>query len=395
LTTVNLTTVNLTLTDLNELMGNTNKFMVALFMFLTTLFFLILFIFFAYWLFKKGGVNIQPFEVGICSEKYNGRAISDLLISGLLKIRRIHAFDPTEIKFELKGDLDLPPIVPSSENPNYDIRNLNISGGPFAISLGQFLMVLKQFIGRPENTVTGSLQKYGSKTKLMAWMGPEKIYAWEAENEVEDIPFLITELAFMIAKDLSERGIQAKTWQGFMYFTEALNWYRQYITTGDEVNLGRSKDSCFQALGAEKDYREPVHLLYAIGTTYNNKDKNREAKDIFSQILTFIPDANSPEEWSIRGTIFWYAGKYDEAVKAFDKAIELDPKFKRGFNSKGAALHNQGKHDEAIKAYDEAIRLDPSYAEAWNNKGCILRALDKTSEADAAFAKAKELGYTG
>jgi Flp pilus assembly protein TadD len=51
--------------------------------------------------------------------------------------------------------------------------------------------------------------------------------------------------------------------------------------------------------------------------------------------------------------------------------------------------------DDAIKAYDEAIRLDPNDAAAWNNKGVALEALGKTTEANAAFAKAQELGYEG
>jgi tetratricopeptide (TPR) repeat protein len=41
------------------------------------------------------------------------------------------------------------------------------------------------------------------------------------------------------------------------------------------------------------------------------------------------------------------------------------------------ALLLQDKYDEAIKDYDEAIRLDPKYAAAWNNKG---NALSKPSE---------------
>ena len=52
-------------------------------------------------------------------------------------------------------------------------------------------------------------------------------------------------------------------------------------------------------------------------------------------------------------------GKYDEAIKAYDEAIRLDPKYADAWNNKGTALNNQGKYDEAIKAYDEAIRLDP------------------------------------
>jgi len=63
---------------------------------------------------------------------------------------------------------------------------------------------------------------------------------------------------------------------------------------------------------------------------------------------------------------------------------------------KGVALDDQGKLDDAIKAYDEAIRLDPQDAESWYNKGVALEALDdRETEANAAFAKAKELGYTG
>ena len=35
---------------------------------------------------------------------------------------------------------------------------------------------------------------------------------------------------------------------------------------------------------------------------------------------------------------------------------------------KGLALGDQGKFDEAIKAVDEAIKLDPNYAYAWNSR---------------------------
>jgi Flp pilus assembly protein TadD len=55
----------------------------------------------------------------------------------------------------------------------------------------------------------------------------------------------------------------------------------------------------------------------------------------------------------------------------------------------------QGQYDEAVKALDEAIRLDPKLAGAWSNIGLALEAIGRTTEANAAFAKARELGYTG
>ena len=40
--------------------------------------------------------------------------------------------------------------------------------------------------------------------------------------------------------------------------------------------------------------------------------------------------------------------------------------------NKGSALIQLGKYDEAVLAYDRAIEIDPQYAEAWNNKGDAL-----------------------
>ena len=56
---------------------------------------------------------------------------------------------------------------------------------------------------------------------------------------------------------------------------------------------------------------------------------------------------------------------------------------------------NQGKYDEAIKAFEEAIRLDPERRNGLEQQRHCSEALGKTTEAYAAFAKAKVLRYTG
>jgi Flp pilus assembly protein TadD len=86
--------------------------------------------------------------------------------------------------------------------------------------------------------------------------------------------------------------------------------------------------------------------------------------------------------------------KKKEIDKLSTQTEELKAELAEFRTSKGIALASQGKYDEAVKAYDEAIRLDPNYAKAWYNKGVAIEALGKTTEANAAFTNAKELGYT-
>ena len=70
--------------------------------------------------------------------------------------------------------------------------------------------------------------------------------------------------------------------------------------------------------------------------------------------------------------------KSDEAIKAYDKAIEINPQYSDAWNNKGIALDNLNKSDEAIKAYDKAIEINPHNSIAWYNKGNALYKLSKS-----------------
>ena len=59
------------------------------------------------------------------------------------------------------------------------------------------------------------------------------------------------------------------------------------------------------------------------------------------------------------GLVLNNQGKYDEAIQAYDKAIEINPQYAVAWNYKGIALYNQHMYDEAIQACDKAIEIDP------------------------------------
>ena len=77
----------------------------------------------------------------------------------------------------------------------------------------------------------------------------------------------------------------------------------------------------------------------------------------------------TPEEWFYKGNALYNQGKYNEAIQAYDKAIQLNPIYAESWSNKGFALVNQGKYSDAIRAFDKAIQLNPQDTDAWVGKG--------------------------
>ena len=66
-------------------------------------------------------------------------------------------------------------------------------------------------------------------------------------------------------------------------------------------------------------------------------------------------------------------GDNEDALIAYDKALEVDPNHVRAWNNKGIALSRLERFEEAIECYDKAIEIEPRYANAWYNKANALR----------------------
>jgi tetratricopeptide (TPR) repeat protein len=54
------------------------------------------------------------------------------------------------------------------------------------------------------------------------------------------------------------------------------------------------------------------------------------------------------------------AGKYEEAITYFDKALAIEPNDVDALNNKGIALHNLGKNQEAIALFDKVLLIKPN-----------------------------------
>jgi len=98
-----------------------------------------------------------------------------------------------------------------------------------------------------------------------------------------------------------------------------------------------------------------------------------------------------------RGVELQTVGRFKEAIKAYDEAIQLGSDYAVTYNNRGAALAALKEYAVAIPDFDQAIRLNPIYAEAYCNRGAAFGALkqyeraikdlDKTIELDPGYAR--------
>ncbi|HLK25630.1 MAG TPA: tetratricopeptide repeat protein [Caulobacteraceae bacterium] len=84
-------------------------------------------------------------------------------------------------------------------------------------------------------------------------------------------------------------------------------------------------------------------------------------------------------------------GRFDEAVRSYDRAIALDPNNAKAHNGCGNALQMLGRLAEALVSYANALALDPDYMGAHHNRANTMLKLERLEEAVDGYSAAIRL----
>ena len=79
------------------------------------------------------------------------------------------------------------------------------------------------------------------------------------------------------------------------------------------------------------------------------------------------------------------------AIRAFDRALSIDPDFIEALNSKAYVLRDLGNYPQSIEFFNKVIEKDPKHKWAWNNIGYSLLQLGNVSESVGYIEKALEI----
>ena len=95
-----------------------------------------------------------------------------------------------------------------------------------------------------------------------------------------------------------------------------------------------------------------------------------------------------PMAFNVLAGIFYQQGRFDEAVEAYRKAVEIEPNNAVIVNNLGLALQAQRKDAEALENFDTAKSLNPAIPKLDMLRAEVLQDLRRPEEAADLVEKA-------
>jgi Tfp pilus assembly protein PilF len=168
------------------------------------------------------------------------------------------------------------------------------------------------------------------------------------------------------------------------------------LTTKREVEVGERYMRKFAiygfvalvaAAGATQTTPEAA-AFFNDGMAKANAGRYEEAVAAFEKSLTEDPNLVEAHEWIAH--IFILQGDYDDAIERYQRIVARNPSTDSKV-SLGLAYLRVGDVDMAVKTLSNAVAADPSHYKGWNNLSLAYLRQGKVADARAAAERAVEL----
>lgn len=184
-------------------------------------------------------------------------------------------------------------------------------------------------------------------------------------------------------------------WSAFAQFPEDVDATPEMAT---QVLVNAIMEKMQECLHSGKpnlgEYNEAINRLsatdwfekgYALGTA----GRHQESMDAYTRAIELNPRYASA--YSNRCLAYTNLGEHRQAIRDCDRAIELDPKFAAAYSNRGNAYCELGENRRAIRDYDKAIELNPNDVSAYHNRGSAYARLGEHRQAIRDYDRAIEL----
>jgi tetratricopeptide (TPR) repeat protein len=131
---------------------------------------------------------------------------------------------------------------------------------------------------------------------------------------------------------------------------------------------------------------DPAGEYMEKGIALKNQGMYEEAIKAFDQVIEMNP--NDTVAWNNKGAVLILQGNGREALQAYDQTIRIDPNDSLAWDGRGSSYHLQGNYNKALDSFDQAIQINPADPQAWYRKGATLLQLGWIEESIQAFDQA-------
>ncbi len=111
--------------------------------------------------------------------------------------------------------------------------------------------------------------------------------------------------------------------------------------------------------------------------------------DLVSACLHAIRLKPDAQTWLNLADAYAAQSKFDEAISAYEKAIQLKPNFLVALNGLGCVLHTVGRYEEAVGIYLKSTKLNQDDATPWVWLALAYMQLGQRQRAEDAIVKVK------
>tara|TARA_R100001015_G_C4619162_1_gene175801 strand:+ start:995 stop:1534 length:540 start_codon:yes stop_codon:yes gene_type:complete len=122
-----------------------------------------------------------------------------------------------------------------------------------------------------------------------------------------------------------------------------------------ESDAARREDDVWDAWLSESG--PTVDIMMERGVTAMQTGDNALARDMFDRIILIDPDY--AEVWHRRATLFYAAGRYDEAIADLEEALRREPRHFGAWTGLGVIFEAIEQRKAALKSYREALKIHP------------------------------------
>jgi tetratricopeptide (TPR) repeat protein len=152
-----------------------------------------------------------------------------------------------------------------------------------------------------------------------------------------------------------------------------------------EQILGRIPPEFYIHANTVKDFIAEGNSLFRSG-------RYEEAIKSYDRAISFNheehKDWSNAEAWFNRGVSLSNLGRYEEAIVSFDLAVDIKPDDYAAWRNRGISLHELGRYEEAVASYHHALDIKPDDHKAWHNRGVCLDNLGRYKEALESYSRA-------